>query len=82
MAMNAKLMNLKLFEPIIALLAIPSVSAAVLAINGMIENVFNIITAFEVNSPAALLVWVNILFVILKCVDIIIKWRRRDGADR
>jgi hypothetical protein len=80
--MANKLMNLKLFEPIIALLAIPSVSAAVLAINGMIENVFNIITAFEVNSPAALLVWVNILFVILKCVDIILKWRKRDGSDR
>jgi len=80
MAMNIKLMNLKLFEPLITLLAIPSVSAAVLAVNGMIENVFNIITTFEVNSSAALLVWVNILFVVLKCVDIVIKWRKKDAG--
>ena len=76
-----KLMNFKLLEPIMALFAIPSVSAIVLAINGVIENVFGIIAAFEFNSAAALLVWANILFVVLKCVDIVLKWRNKKNGN-
>lgn len=39
------------------------------------ENLSMVITSFQINSPADLLVWVTILYSIVKMINIIISWK-------
>jgi hypothetical protein len=51
----------------------PTVSSVVLWFHGTIDNIFNIILTFEFNSGAAILVWVNIFYIVFQIFEKVYK---------